>query len=138
MKMFGIPGFTDLAFAPHASAAAARGVRAEDRIAAVYDHGSVVQALGRKHNVAFFSIYGALSPESGTRRAIEAIAESAFGVVKGSARVSVETASLSLAFDPQRAAFAAIQRILDRKLAAKRLSLLPMRILDEPSGMTPA
>jgi hypothetical protein len=44
--------------------------------------------------------------------------------------VSREAAALSLAFDPRRATFAAIERMLDRKLAAMRLSLLPIRIID--------
>ena len=101
------------------------------RIAAVYDPAIVARALDRRHNVAFFAIDGKLAPR--TRRTIEAIAESTFGVDKGSARVSVKTASLSLAFDPGRVAFAAIQSILDRKLAAIRLSLLPMRVLEEPN-----
>ena len=123
MKMRGIPG----GFGPPAGAAPC-GL--EERIAAVYDRGAVAEALDRKHIVAFFAIDGVLA--TNTRRAIEAIAESAFGVDKGSARVSVETASLSLAFDPKRVAFEAIQNILDRKLATIRLTLLPMRIVDDP------
>ena len=100
------------------------------RIAAIYDPELVAQALERKHSVAFFAIDGKVAPRA--RRAIKVIAESAFGVDMGSARVSVKTASLSLAFDPQRVAFAAIQSILDRKLAAIRLSLLPMQIMEGP------
>lgn len=107
----------------------------EDKIAAVYDHAIVTRALGQKHRVAFFAIDGTLAPGEGTRRAIEAIVESASGVDKGSARVSVESASLSIAFDPRRVPFPAMQRTLERKLAAKKLSLLPLRVMDQPAEM---
>jgi len=80
--------------------------------------------------IAFFAIDGTFEPDKRTIQAIEAMAETPFGVAKGSARVSVENAGLSLAFDPRRVAFGAIQRILDRKLAALRLSLLPMSLID--------
>jgi hypothetical protein len=80
--------------------------------------------------IAVFAIDGTLAGDANTIQAIEAIAETPFGVAKGSARVSVENAALSLAFDPRRVAFAAIQRILDGKLAALRLSLLPMGLIE--------
>ena len=132
--MRAVPGVTGLALALHATTAVATcGICAQDRIAAVYDHGSIVQALDRKHYVAFFAIDGTLAPRA--RHVIEVLAESTFAVDKGSARVSVKAAALSLAFDPQRVAFAAVQRILDRKLAAIRLSQLPMRIMDELSKL---
>jgi hypothetical protein len=135
MRMRGIPGVA--AYSPAAAlAAAAGGLCLEERIAAVYDPAIVAQALDRKHHVAFFAIDGRLGPANCTCRAIEAIAESAFGVDKGSARMSIDSASLSLAFDPLRVAFAAIQRVLDGKLAALRLTLLPMRLLDMPLAAT--
>jgi hypothetical protein len=80
--------------------------------------------------IAVFAIDGTFARDPRTVRTIEAMAEMPFGVAKGSARVSVENAALSLAFDPRRVAFGAIQRILDRKLAALRLSLLPMSLID--------
>ena len=116
-------------------AAAACGICVEDKIAAVYDHAIVTQALGRKHRVAFFLIDGPLVPGAGMRRAIEALAGSAHGVDKGSVRVSVEAASLSVAFDPQRVPFATVHRELDRKLSSKKLSLLPTRVMDQTAGL---
>lgn len=127
-------GATGLLLALQGTAVAC-GYCVEDKIATVYDHAIVVQALGRKHHVVFFAIDGTLAPGDGTRRAIEAIAESAYGVDKGSARVSVESASLSVAFDPQRVPFAAVHRALEQKLAAKKLSLLPVRVMDQPAKM---
>ena len=97
-----------------------------------YDHAVVTRALGHKHRVAFYAIDGTLAPGEGARRAI---VESAYGVDKGSARGSVESASLSIAFDPQRVPFPAVQRTLERKLAAKKLSLLPLRVMDQPAEL---
>ena len=101
-----------------------------NRVAAVSDDEILARAASRRHSVAFFAIHGVLSPGTQTSRSIEDIAEAIFGVDKGSIRVSREAAALSLAFDPRRATFAAIERMLDRKLAAMRLSLLPIRIID--------
>jgi hypothetical protein len=123
LNLLGIPGVRQPSFR--------RVLPASERIAAVSDTEILARAIGRKHNVAFFAIDGALSPATCTRGAIESIAEATFGVVKGSARVSLEKAALSLAFDPRRVAFGAIQKILDGKLAGLRLSLLPIRIVDE-------
>ena len=133
MRMLGIPGFREYVVVPCAAAEALSGLRADERIASVYDPAVVLGARGRMHRVAYFAIAGLTAREPPTGRTIEGLVESAFGVDKGSARVSVKTASLSLAFDPGRVAFAAIQSILDRKLAAIRLSLLPMRVLEEPN-----
>lgn len=130
-----ILGAAALLFALYGSTALACGYCVEDKIAAVYDHAIVMQALGQKHHVAFFAIDGMLALGDGTRRAIETVAESAYGVDKGSARVSVESASLSVAFDPQRVPFAVVQRALERKLAAKKLSLSPLRVMDGPASM---
>jgi len=45
-------------------------------------------------------------------------------------RVSVELASLALAFDAQRTSLAAVQNILDKKLSPMGLSLLAMQVKD--------
>ena len=122
-----------LLLALEAPAALACGYCVEDKIAAVYDHAAVARALGRKHHVVFFHIDGTLAPGERTRRALEALAESTEGVDKGSARVSVESASLAVAFDPRRTPIVEVQKGLERKLAAKQLSLLPLRVMDRPA-----
>lgn len=133
MRMRGIPGFREYLAAPLASAAPPSYPGAKSRIASVFDSAIVTRALERMHHVAFFAIDGIGARKALSNRAIEGLAESAFGVDKGSARASVDTASLSLAFDPRRVAFGAIQCVLDKKLAALRLTLLPIRLMDEPS-----
>lgn len=127
-----------LLLALQATAALACGYCIEDKIAAVYDHAIVTRALGQKHQVVFFAIDGMLAPGPGTQRAIQALVESAGAADKGSARVSVEAAVLSVAFDPRRISFAAMQKALERKLAAKKLTLLPLRVMDEAATLKTA
>ena len=112
------------------SNALACGVCVEDKIAAVYDHAAVTQALGAKHVVVFFAIDGKLVAGERTRGTIEAIARSAPGVDRASVRVSVELASLALAFNAQRTNLATVQSVLDKKLVPMGLSLLAMQVKD--------
>ena len=119
-----------------ASPAAACGYCIEDKIAAVYDHAVVSRALAQQHRMVFFAIDGPLPLGDASRRTIEALAGSAFGVDKGSVRVSLDAGSLSIAFDPARVSYAAVERILGRKLAAKQLLLLPLRIMDKPADFS--
>ncbi len=126
---------TALLLASVAPAVLACGYCVEDKIAAAYDHAVVARALGQNHHVAFFHIDGTLAPGEGTRRALEAIVESTAGVDRGSARVSVDTATMSFAFDPQDAPLARVHRSLEKKLAAKKLSLMPLRVMDRPAQL---
>ena len=129
---------TALVLACNASAALACGYCVEDKMAATYDHAVVTRALAQKHHVAFFHIDGTLAPGAGTKRSLEAVAESSAGVDQGSARVSVESASLSVAFDPQRTPVAALQSALERKLAAKKVSLMLLQVMDRPADFSPS
>ena len=109
----------------------------EDKIAAVYDHAVITRAVAQKHQVVFFAVEGQMPAGEVARRALEAIAESAAGVDKGSARVSVEPASLSVAFNPARAPFAGMERSLSRKLAARGLTVAILRVMDRPAEPKP-
>lgn len=122
----------------YASSATACGHCVEDKVAAVYDYAVATQAFSQKHQVAFFGIDGPLVANEDSRRELEAIARDIPGVVKGSTRVSLESAALSVAFDPQRINFATLQRTLERKLTGKKLSLLPMRVMDGPAKLKSA
>ena len=124
-----------LVLALHGTTALACGHCVEDKIAAVYDHANVMQALKRKHHVAYFAIDGTLPPADDTRQMLESLAESAGGVDKDSARASVDSAALAIAFDPKRTTFAAVQKTLERKFAGSKLTLQPLRIMDKPAQM---
>lgn len=118
-----------------APGAFACGYCVEDKIASTYDHAVVTRALAQRHHVAFFHIDGPLVPGDATKKALEALAESTPGVDKGSVRVAVDTLTLSLAFDPKATPLIAVQTAMDRKLAAKKLALMPLKIIDAPAEL---
>ena len=117
-----------LTLAAAASHAAACGFCDEDKIAAVYDHKAVASAAARHHQVAYFSIEGNLGAGASARRALEAMAESVKGVDKGSARASVESASMSVAIDTVNSHYAEVERSLKAKFAGKGLSLAKLTV----------
>ena len=119
-------------------AAQACGYCVEDKMAAVYDYAVVTRALARKHHVAFFHIEGTLAPGEVTRRTLEALVGSVAGVDQGTSRVSVESATLSIAFDPLRSPVAALQIALERKLATRKISLMLLHVMDRPADFSPS
>ena len=119
-----------LLLAGAASAALACGYCVEDKIASTYDHALVRRAIAHRHHVAFFHIDGQLAPGDATKRWLESVAASTAGVDKGSARVAVDTMTISVAFDPRINSMIAVQNRLDVKLAARKLSLMPLRVID--------
>jgi len=120
-----------------ASTAYACGYCIEDQIAAVSDHAVVTRATSRKHQVVFFAVEGQIPAGEKSRRTLEAVVESVAGVDKGSVRISVASASLSAAFNPQRAPFASMERSLSRKLAPRGLSVAILRVMDQASELKP-
>ena len=117
------------------TAASACGYCVEDKIAAVYDHAAVSRALQENRTVVFFAIDGALRTGEAEKRKLEGIVASVPGVDRQSVRLSIELATLALAFDPRRANLGQVQNVLDRKLAALGLSLLAMRVMDKPGDL---
>ncbi|MEO5677387.1 MAG: hypothetical protein ABIQ84_07550 [Usitatibacter sp.] len=98
----------------------------EDRMAAVYDHRVITDALDKHHRIAFFALEGTLPPDGQARRVVAGALRSTKGVDSQSLRISVASASLSLAYDGQRISSARIVEILNRKFAARgmRVALL--------------
>ena len=137
MKTLVFAAVAGFAFALHAPASPACGYCVEDKIASVYDHAVMKKAQGSNHHVVFFHIDGTFVSDSATRRMVEASAGPVEGVDRGTVRVSLETASLSLAFDPHRTSLAAVQRTVDRRLASKKLSLFLLRV-DQPAELKTA
>jgi len=116
-----------LALAPPAWAC---GHCVEDKIASVYDHAVVVQSLGRGQHLAFFAIDGAPAVAAVTRAV-----ESVRGVDRGSVRVSAASGMLSLAFDPLRVPFAALEKQLQYMLAPQGVALLTLRVMERPAEL---
>lgn len=111
------------------------GYCVEDKVASAYDHAVVSRAVGAGHHVAFFHLDGPQAQADATRRALLAAADAVPGIDKGSARVVPATLTLSYAFDPRRTSLAASQAALEKKLAAQRVSLFPMRIIERPAEL---
>jgi len=119
-----------VAFTCACQTALACGICVEDRVAAVFDNAVVEQALGARQHVAFYGIEGSLPATRESARALLG-ALYASGAAKGSARVSLESASASAAFDPARTSVARLREDAGRRLAAKGLALTPLRVIDE-------
>jgi hypothetical protein len=128
-------GVAGLALALIAPGAAACGYCVEDKIASTYDHAVVTQALAQKHQVAFFHLDGPVAPGAESSKVLAALAEKTSGIDKGTVRVVAETLTISFAFDPRRAPLAAVQSAMEKRLAPKKLSLMPLRIIDSPAEL---
>jgi len=110
--------------------ALACGVCVEDRVAAVFDNTVVDQSIGARRHVAFFGVEGSLPATAESRRALLA-ALYASGAARGSARVSLESASVSAAFDPARTTLSRLREDAAKRLAPKGLGLTALRVIDE-------
>jgi len=112
-----------------ATGAFACGICIEDRVAAVFDNAIVDQAIGARRHVAFFGIEGSLPATKESRRALlDALYAS--GGVKGTARVSLESASASAAFDPRKTTLSGFQAQAAKRLAPQGLALTALRVID--------
>jgi hypothetical protein len=107
--------------------AVACGICIDDKVASAYDHGVVAGAKARGDAVAFLAIEGPLARSAETRGAVLRAIRSAGGVQRASARVSLESAALSFAYDPRRASVDAIRATLDARLAPQGLKLRLLR-----------
>jgi len=117
--------------------ARACGYCIEDREAAVYDHAVIEAALAHNQRVVFFAIEG--EPKSGeaTRRALVGALESGGGE-KRTARVSLPSASCSVAYDPAKVSLAELEARANRALAKRGLALAPLRMTTAGDGLVEA
>jgi hypothetical protein len=117
-----------------ANGAWACGVCIDDKVAACYDHAVVTKAHAQGHEVAFFAVQGPLVHDGATRGRLEKVLAGTPGVLKGTARVSVENAALSFAYDPKRSNALAIARELEKRLsrppAEPALGLALLRVMN--------
>jgi hypothetical protein len=127
-KSFALAGAIALLVA--GSAAFACGICIEDRVAAVFDPAQVAGAVAKHRHVAYFGVEGELPATAAARRAVQE-ALYAGGGVRGTARVSLESASAAVEFDPARTTLDRVGARAGQRLAAKGLSLTPFRFVDE-------
>jgi hypothetical protein len=109
--------------------ALACGICIDDKVASCYDHAVVARAKARGHEVAYFAIDGSLPVNAEMRAAVTRAVQRARGVLPGTARVSLENAALSFAYDPKRVKQALIVSEIDKKLYARGLSLRFLRAM---------
>src|SRR4051812_17484781 len=107
--------------------ALACGYCLEDKIAATYDHAVVTRALAQKHQVVFLHVEGAAL----SRKVLEEALYSAPGVDRGTVRISADLLTVSFAFDPARSTLGAIHARAEKRLAARRISLMPFEVMDQ-------
>ena len=112
-----------------AQTALACGICVEDRVAAVFDNATVDAAVAKKRHLAFFGVEGALPATAESRKAI-ADALQASGGIKGTVRVSLESASASAVFDPAKTSLAALRAGAQVRLAPRGLTLTALRVID--------
>ena len=101
----------------------------EDKVAAVYDHAIVAKTVREKHVVAFFGIDGPLVVNPASKQEIQKIIASINGVDPNTSRISLETGSISLAFNPILLSYPALLDSLDKKLKPKKLSIFPLEVI---------
>jgi hypothetical protein len=118
-----------IAFACACQTSLACGICVEDRVAAVFDNATVDASLAKKRHLAFFSVEGSLPATAESRKAI-LDALHAGGGIKGTARVSLESASASAAFDPAKTTLAGFEAGARKSLGPKGLTLTTLRIID--------
>jgi hypothetical protein len=126
-----------LAFALPLTAAAC-GVCIEDKVAATYDFGVVAQATKNGHAVLFYELAGALPQDPKTAEAIAAAAAKIAGVERGSVRVSLQPAALSVVVDIKRYPRADMKNRLQKSLAPWHVSLKLLRRIENGKLSAPA
>lgn len=111
--------------------AMACGICIEDRVAAVYDQPAVDRAVARHQQVAFFSLNGSLEATPATRRAVVLALERRG--IPGTVRVSLESASASVTFNPKVASLDSLVSAGNLALSARALKLQALRVIG-PDG----
>ncbi len=109
-----------------ASSAIACGHCIEDKVAAVYDYSIVTKAVSEKHTVAFFGIEGPLVVNSASKQSLLGILSSIKGIDSNTIRISLETGSVSVAFNPSSISYAALLDSLEKRLKPTNLSIFPL------------
>lgn len=107
----------------------------EDKIAAVYDHAAVTQALASRRQIAYFAMDGGMTDNPAQRRMIERTVGQVRGVDRRSVRISIASSALAVAFDPTLAPLNQLEHSLQRSFALKGISLQLMRVMDHPAEL---
>jgi len=103
----------------------------EDKIAAVYDYSVVSKAASEKHAVAYFGIDGPIVVNTANKQSLQTAISTLKGIDSDTLRISLESGSLSLAFDPKVVSYAMLLESLEKKLKVKNLTLFPLDVITQ-------
>ena len=98
----------------------------EDLVAAVYDHDLVLRSQSLKQRIMYMAWDGPVARDDATARRLTQEASRATGVTPGSVRVSVQPASLSVAFNPAKTNRTQIEASLQTRLTKIHVMVLPL------------
>lgn len=108
--------------------ATACGFCIEDKIASVYDHAIVTQALSTGHQVVFCGISGTY-PTNELGKTMQTTLNSVVAIDNSSTRISAENMAVAFTFDPSNVELDQILNILQRKLNKEGLKLEVLRVM---------
>jgi len=108
------------------SMALACGHCLEDRIAAVYDHALMAKTIALKQKMLYFAWDGPVSRDETTRQRILRQSALASGIAAQSVRVSIEPATMAMAYDPLKTSPKKIESALELILSKEKIFLMPL------------
>ena len=126
--------FLAAAFALVATAAVACGHCVEDRVAAVYDYGTELQAGSAGERIAYLGVEGRRAESPRSAAAVGEALRACPAVTAGSVRTSVSPAATAFAWQGGEQALAEILQRVNGQLAAAGLRLELLRIWDLKQG----
>lgn len=105
------------------------GVCIEDKVAATYDHQVIAKAMLEDHTVLFLEVTGLASGAPQMKQFISGVVEGARGVDHGSARVSLDQAAVSFAFNSNAYTPQDVIKRISQKLSSQHINVKLIRIL---------
>lgn len=113
----------------YADTSAACGQCHGDKVAAVYDHAVVIQALKDGHGVEFAEVNGPFRMSGEDNAALLRETESFGGADKGTVRVSANPSAVSFAFDPKKGSAADMLAKLNKRLEGRKWTLAHLQTI---------
>ena len=91
-----------------------------------------------RSNVAYFGIDGPIVVNAANKQSLQTAISALKGIDINSLRISLETGSLSLAFDPKAVSYATLLEGLEKKLKQKNLTIFPLDVITQMPKATVA
>lgn len=98
----------------------------EDLVAAVYDHALLLESRALNQRIMYLAWDGPVARDASTGRKLAILAAGVPGITKGSVRVAVDPAALSMAFDPNKTNRIKIEFLLQEKFGKMNVMVLPL------------